>query len=468
MADGRAKWFGDWVWALLLAALLIAAILIYLLIKALTPNPPPPPPSFASTPPADVAIPKGISSGLVPYFDDYSWRMFVAMVWPADPNNRGAPKPGSSLDDPGPRVFETYAAEWQTFQPKGAKPAPWGVNVAAPTCPLADLAKGDLVLLGFSKFGEFAQARGPGGPAGPLIAQNQTPVRYAVAYNRIEYDHIRDRGLYLKVNLGSGPLPGPPSPHGSILVKSAWMDMAGVPKPERYYQRAAWVRDLLVQGCVKKTVGLVGLHIVQKTPTRPQWIWSTFEHVDNIPDSAITPGGPFAFHDGTNKPMPANNPYGLPPSPFAQPFNVERIHPIAADTLALNRSWGAALAARNSVWRNYRLVMTQWPTHPNQRLGPTDPSATTPPGKETAKTLTTFSNSTLETFEQRDVAGSGCISCHGNTEFETDFTFSILINAYGPPSPVGAVDPSAAALGRLRAALASAHAANASARPASP
>ena len=30
------------------------------------------------------------------------------------------------------------------------------------------------------------------------------------------------------------------------------------------------------------TVGLVGFHIAQKTETSPQWIWSTFEHVDNL------------------------------------------------------------------------------------------------------------------------------------------------------------------------------------------
>ena len=35
--------------------------------------------------------------------------------------------------------------------------------------------------------------------------------------------------------------------------------------------------------CTQRTMGLVGLHIVSKTPARPQWIWSTFEQVDNVP-----------------------------------------------------------------------------------------------------------------------------------------------------------------------------------------
>ena len=29
--------------------------------------------------------------------------------------------------------------------------------------------------------------------------------------------------------------------------------------------------------------GLIGLHVIRKTETGPQWVWSTFEHVDNVP-----------------------------------------------------------------------------------------------------------------------------------------------------------------------------------------
>ena len=29
-------------------------------------------------------------------------------------------------------------------------------------------------------------------------------------------------------------------------------------------------------------MGMVGIHIVQKTPFAPQWIWSTFEQIDNV------------------------------------------------------------------------------------------------------------------------------------------------------------------------------------------
>jgi len=36
--------------------------------------------------------------------------------------------------------------------------------------------------------------------------------------------------------------------------------------------------------CLERTLGLVGIHIVHKTTSRPQWIWTSFEHRDNVPE----------------------------------------------------------------------------------------------------------------------------------------------------------------------------------------
>src|SRR5207249_1300359 len=44
--------------------------------------------------PADVCIPDGFTDVPVNYFDDYSWRAFLAMVWPAAPGHRGAADAG--------------------------------------------------------------------------------------------------------------------------------------------------------------------------------------------------------------------------------------------------------------------------------------------------------------------------------------------------------------------------------------
>src|SRR6202034_160551 len=101
------------------------------------------------------------------------------------------------------------------------------------------------------------------------------------------------------------------------------------------YTRSALVLDPQSGTCSTLTVGLVGLHIVQKTKTRPQWIWSTFEQVDNVPP---TPGatGAFGFNDGKGgasplQPPPPTDPNGgFPPNNWASPivYNVVRLQPI--------------------------------------------------------------------------------------------------------------------------------------------
>ena len=42
----------------------------------------------------------------------------------------------------------------------------------------------------------------------------------------------------------------------------------------------------VAESCVKQTMGLAGLHIAHKTLNEPQWLWSTFEHVKNVPTQA--------------------------------------------------------------------------------------------------------------------------------------------------------------------------------------
>ena len=65
--------------------------------------------------PADVANPPSITT-----FDDYSWRAFLAMVWPVQQGQRGAPDATQTVDGPGPRVFETYKALWEVFHEDGS------------------------------------------------------------------------------------------------------------------------------------------------------------------------------------------------------------------------------------------------------------------------------------------------------------------------------------------------------------
>ena len=79
---------------------------------------------------------------------------------------------------------------------------------------------------------------------------------------------------------------------GAVEIKAAWRvmctDESCIKKDDlsRYY-----VQDVQIYNpdtssgdiCTPAQVGLVGMHIGHKTFWTPQWVWSTFEHVDNVP-----------------------------------------------------------------------------------------------------------------------------------------------------------------------------------------
>jgi len=80
----------------------------------------------------------------------------------------------------------------------------------------------------------------------------------------------------------------------------------------------------------------------------------------------------------------------------------------------------------NSVWKNYELVSTMWPTSPGNGLCTADPQF--PLGEPAPSYL---ANTTLETYIQGPPlapnVSSNCIECHNNatmtTPVHSDFTY---------------------------------------------
>jgi len=198
---------------------------------------------------------------------------------------------------------------------------------------------GDLVLASYTKFGNLGLADFGKFFVGPVISSGfaqkseQAYLRFQASYNRTEFDQIRDNQWYLQSKIGNltfcsngAALGGKQCPaENSIDVKSAWMDMASVPSNlhSRYYIKTAWVLDPTSDparpSCTQREMGLVGLHIVSKTPTRPQWIWSTFEQIDNVPmvpGSTPTTNTVFNLNDGKGGTMPESDPYCLEGDPL--------------------------------------------------------------------------------------------------------------------------------------------------------
>lgn len=397
--------------------------------------------------PADVCIPDGFTDVPVNYFDDFAWRAFLAMVWPAAPGHRGVADVHKTVAAAGPRVFETMKSLWEVFHDDGSAPAPdFQTYDAAANNPCHVQPQfGDLVLGSFSGIDDIGQA-GTGELAPPLAAQNGRYVRYQTLYNQTAFDFIVRNRYYLRSNLPQVPSPRPTLPVmqfpiGSIVFKAAWLDMAGFPADQvkRYYTRMATVRDPGASPgtstCSRITVGLVGIHIVQKTASRPQWIWSSYEQIDNVPPSRFGEPVKFTFHDSGKTPMPTDNPLSLTPlaAQPVTPFNVERpfnarVHP---KTELTNYQYQELLKA--TIWQYYGVVVTQWPRMEGNQALPVPASqngdiTNTFPG---AGAFSAFANVAMETFDQSRPQ-LGCMSCHNQARMPADFMWSVLDHAYPP------------------------------------
>ena len=391
--------------------------------------------------PSDVCIPGGFSGIAVEYFDDYSWRAFVSLVWPAAAPQRGVASRTSPLTTPGPRVFETYKPLWEIFHRDGSAPETAFARYDAGTHAPCDGSPrfGDLIIGSHSGIADIGQG-GIGALDPPLVAQNGRYVRTLTFFNQIAFDHIIAERLYLRSALPPVPSPRPDTPVvdfpiGSVAVKTAWIDITGLPPAmvARLYTRPVTLRNATDSGCAPATMGLVGMHIAQKTPSRPQWIWSSFEHEHLVPPAWPGSPGSFVLHDGTAAPMPANNPLSLvplAPEPV-RPFNVVRDPgaPILTRTDLTNYAYQALLA--DTPWRNYRVVVTQWPRLEGNQADPIPASvdgsvANTFPG---TGAFSAFANLTMETFNQNSPQ-VGCMSCHNRARMTADFMWSVLDHAY--------------------------------------
>jgi hypothetical protein len=414
--------------------------------------PEPPPPTVSETIPPDVEIPAGFPATEIPiaYFDDLSWRTFLAANWPAVEGKRGVPDLDKKLGDKCKAVvWETWKAAYEVFQPHGERPSEWDSFEAGSPC--KDIARADVgkakVLVAFSNFGpvleDFNQAGFGEVPVGPLVAQNRTYVRYEVRMNKVQYNFIRGdpsdpkTARYLRQNLP--PADGAPLnfPFDSIEVKAAWREFR-LPEEDlldRYYHVEALLVDRQTRTYAKKTMGLVGLHIVHKTPSRPQWVWSTFEHVDNV---AVGPGAPPKTRPTFNDPdglQQGDSVNVLPPPinavnpPQANPKPAQLVHwnPIDESTKKTNDLYHSHALVKDTVWKNYNLVATQWPKNPKAG-GTGEPF---PPNR--------VANVTMETEFQ----SISCMSCHGFTQ-RTDFVWALAVRAY-PPTEQG-VAPAVKAL----------------------
>jgi hypothetical protein len=373
----------------------------------------------------------------IPSFANFAWRAFIALNWPGfvSPAQRGEADRAKTLGDAGPRVWETWKSRHEVFQQDEAGyariPATWNSAGDRNPCDRPG-ARPTKTLSSFTGFDEFNQAGASlDKPANPLVAQNRTYVRYEVRFNEQEFNSIIDRKWYVRDNLPTAQAPGA-FQIGSIEVKAAWRILTERDTPairQRYYV----VNNVAVSSvgnnspaaaCSFADIALVGLHIVVKTKYRPQWIWMSFEHVDNVPPVGVGKARepdakdalvPYAFNDAIKRPArvdpqisaPMLEPISMrnPPQSDPEPIQVVRRRPIEAGIMAMNRAYWALPEIGNTVWANYMLVMAQWPTSAKP-ASPKNPGHPFP----ASDVKTNLANTTMETFQQH--APTSCMSCH--------------------------------------------------------
>jgi hypothetical protein len=228
-----------------------------------------------------------------------------------------------------------------------------------------------------------------------------------------------------------------------MVVKSAWIELpgpvAGLDTSKFYVRRDAWVQIPGTDQCRKSDVGLVGLHVVYKTPSLPHWIWATFEHADNVPEPGDAADKRYVFNNGAGADMPQSvpktylveRPNDVPaPSDPPEPYQVKRQQQIDPKVLSMNQTWQGELGGIGSVWKNYKLIMSQWQS--NSFVSHEDVSIHEPiPTCNNEGTAPASANTTMETFQQRCKLKLTCMGCHNETR-TTDFIWAISLNKYKP------------------------------------
>lgn len=377
-------------------------------------------PNFVSIP--DDLIGTGYNTVLdsvrQPYFDIFSWQSFVALNWPSDSLGNPNPDPKSFKNDlTSPRVWEQY------MDPD---------NVFSSVTRNNDSRK----MLYMTSKGKLSISTESDGNA--LIDKNLNYVVFEERINPDEYKFIMSNGL----NTQSGQekyvdstfltLPaGDKKSVGAIELKASWRILTSEDDASKFYHQPATIyvdslhtksgKDMMVD----VTVGLVGLHIIHKTSQKSGvgdlLMWSTFEHVDNVPDNlqdAQSSNKVYSFYN----PKCIGCEVNTPPAPIGKdsvvrwadkmPYAIDyanvvrsehgkfgtqvvRLFPVYYYTELVNKFWHKKL--KGTVWENYKLIGTQW-----------GKSVTLSPPFGIINAPQYLGNTTMETYSQMN----SCITCH--------------------------------------------------------
>jgi hypothetical protein len=411
-------------------------------------------------------------------FDFYSWRTFIALNSPAD----GTPIDSEKAQADTPTKWEdmnNFKQLLDVMLPADQQPPIWPADADGMRAERARLmpqacrdllnARPDLMKDAANRMivKMIEESFNEPFKTGPLIDQQGHYAIFDILMNRQMFKYITENHLNTKagqaanadlaVDFPAGQNAG--AAFGSFMLKVSWKILT----PEEIVANTFHMRRALVlmppgekRPCLDRTLGLIGFHAVHKTVGRPQWIWTSFEHVKNVPDrnevATNKLSGGYNFFSVTCKadcpPENATPPFPWDPDPALDlrfrkddsfKSQIVRETPLTDAAKNMNAVFHSMLPA-NSVWQNYMLLSTQWPTafaihctslH-SQNAGSPAPQTDfiKQPDMTCSPAPTYLANSTLETYSQADkkpdsmadlrdspavpLATSSCIACHSN------------------------------------------------------
>lgn len=391
---------------------------------------------------ANPSMPREVAPGQTNCdFHRFMWQSLLFLVQPVKPDSRV-------------RQFETYMPSYGLFVGPGKKPAAWGTVPKPVYCEGVNPPDASYI---------FSNLTLQAGAHLPLVDRSLNDVFYNVSVNAPAYQFITGCDLYkAQCSLTLAPdlltpggmrivdipkqYPRLAFPDQSIELKTSWKILTRNEIANQSFYTTLGAVKSPGKDCLKNvTLGLVGMHIVTKTPTHPEFIWATFEHKNNAPDCGNTRaqpplGGDWTFYDKNCKNCTTNeyvkgkatqlcrmHPWGnpvagtfpnnlncnsIPPPAYICDPEVQKniINPNTENLKALNASVTAMLRSlppgnANRLWANYELVGNVWTVN-----------GALPPNLQTQRGSLSSANTTMESYVQNGEANvtnpNNCFSCH--------------------------------------------------------
>lgn len=267
----------------------------------------------------------------------FAWQEFIALNWPATEQtgqlgDRDTPSATCSFSDPnclGPTVWQTFRGKVETFPGRGTPPGyskrevhgGFGYDAGpqykytndVPACaakqeseptPWVNADETDQIALDNMYAGVVPDDASPGNSAPKLIrflaksnrtlydyvAANSSPTDKAKQWWRAIPDPVVAATKQFLASKQASPPAGSKTmvslPFGTIEIKAGWRPLSKAEaKSGRFHVRPVRFYENTKGGgfCFRNADwGLVALHIIQKTPSAPHFIYATFEQADNI------------------------------------------------------------------------------------------------------------------------------------------------------------------------------------------